>query len=295
MYEARIIARQGKTYITEDQKKNQHECHVRSNAIEAVCGDFVLCQAQQQSLDVIEKILPRTNQITRIDNFNREKTLAANIDHIFIVVAATPAFSTLLIDKYLACAQLNQCKASIIINKCELLNEHNIDFQALESIYKNLTQHFILCSAKLGYGISNIRHALLNESSILVGQSGVGKSSIINRLLNKNKIKVSSLSENIQQGRHTTTTAFAHPINVNGKIIDSPGVRTFTPIFNNADEIVDGFTEFASLSTQCKFNNCQHINEPSCAIKKAVENNHIHSSRYASYARMLSELEASST
>ena len=295
MYEARIIARQGKMYIVEDQLGQQHECHARKQAIDAVCGDHVQCTKQDDSSDVIEEIIPRKNQIARIDNFKREKTLAANIDHILIVIAPTPVFSTLLIDKYLVCAQINQCKASIIINKAELINELHVNLSELELIYKDLVEEFIITSAKLGYGITTIRKALLNETSILVGQSGVGKSSIINRLLNSNDIKVSDISEQIQQGRHTTSNAYAHSINSAGKIIDSPGVRTFTPAFVDSKELMQGFIEFDEYIGKCKFNNCQHTNEPGCAIHHAAKKGKIHMSRYQNYLAMHQELCLQST
>ena len=290
MYEARIIARQGKTYIVENQLHQQYECHARSQAIDAVCGDFVQCIERQDTKDVVEKILPRINQITRIDNFKREKTLAANIDHLLVVIAPSPAFSTLLIDKYLACAELNRCKVSLVINKAELINDFQIDIKELESIYKNLVNQIFITSAKLGYGIATIRNSLLNETSIMVGQSGVGKSSIINRLLNNNDIKVSAISEQIQQGRHTTSNAYAHTINHYGKIIDSPGVRTFTPVFKDQKELAKGFTEFKEYIGKCKFNDCQHINEPGCTIIKAVSEKKIHASRYQNYLEMHKEL-----
>lgn len=291
MYEARIIARHGKTYIVEDQSSQQHQCHARSQTMEAVCGDHVHCLQQDNSHDVIEEILPRHNQITRIDNFRRTKTLAANIDHIFIVISPIPEFSFLLIDKYLACAQANHCKASIIINKSELIHQSGTDLNKLESIYKNLVENFIVTSAKLGYGINTLRKALDTETSILVGQSGVGKSSIINRLLNKNDIKVMPVSEQIQQGRHTTSNACAYPVKDSGKIIDSPGVRMFTPAFINNDELITGFAEFKTFIGRCKFNDCQHINEPGCAIRQAVNDNIIHPSRYQSYIQMTKELQ----
>ena len=292
MYEARIIARQGKTYIVEDQSTQQHECHVRSQAIDAVCGDFVQCKSESNSKDVIEEILPRKNQITRIDNFKREKTLAANIDHILVVIAPSPTYSTLLIDKYLACAELNHCKISIIINKAELINEFQVNLKELESIYKKLVDQFIVTSAKLGYGITTIRKILLDETSILVGQSGVGKSSIINRIQNNNDIKVSAISENIQQGRHTTSSTYAYPVNHHGKIIDSPGVRSFTPAFKNQKELMQGFIEFKEFAGKCKFNDCQHINEPGCAIIHAVNENKIHKSRYQNYLTMHQEINS---
>ena len=291
MYLAQVIARQGKTFIVEDEQGQQHQCHARSSAIDAVCGDRVECVATTDSKHVIEKIRERKNQITRIDNFKREKTLAANIDHMIIVMAATPAFSTLLIDKYLACAQINQCKATLVINKAELLNSHDVDINGLENTYKELVDHFIVASAKLGYGIQALRNVIANEITILVGQSGVGKSSLINRLLRKNLIKVGELSKSIQQGKHTTTNAFAHNINQHGKIIDSPGVRTFMPIFQNTQQVMRGYKEFLPHINHCKFSDCQHINEPGCAIKAEVEKGNIMQTRYQSYLENIEEVK----
>ena len=291
MYLAHVIARQGKTFIVEDEHGEQYACHARSKSVDAVCGDNVECETKNQSKDVIEKICERKNQITRIDNFKREKTIAANVDHIIIVVAAAPAFSTLLIDKYLACAQLNNCKATLVINKAEMLNDNNVDISELENTYKDLVENFIIVSAKLGYGIQTLRLALSNETSILVGQSGVGKSSLINRLLNNNNIRVGELSENIQQGKHTTTNAFAHNVNNSGRLIDSPGVRTFMPIFKDVKQVMLGYREFLPHLGSCKFSNCQHINEPQCAIKTAVEKNIIQSERYQSYLENIEEVK----
>ena len=283
MYTAHVIARQGKTYIVEDSHGQKHTCHVRKIANDAVCGDIVECESIKDSQDVIARIHHRKNQLTRLDNFNREKTVAANIDHILIVIAPAPAYSTSLIDKYLACAQLNQCKTTLVVNKAELLYQYNIDIHDLENTYKELSDHFIVTSAKLGYGIQQLRQILSNETSIFVGQSGVGKSSLINRILHNTNIKVGDLSENIQQGKHTTTNAFAHNIIPNGKLIDSPGVRTFMPVFNNSEEVILGYKEFLPYLGQCKFSDCQHINEPQCAIKAAVDLNVIKQSRYESY------------
>lgn len=290
MYLAQVIARQGKTFIVEDVQGQQHNCHVRTSALDAVCGDKVECEAKTENDHVIEKILERKNQITRIDNFKREKTLAANIDHMIIVVAATPAFTMTLIDKYLACAQLNHCKATLVINKAELLSKHNVEINTLESTYQSLVDNIIVSSAKLGYGIQALRKVIGNENTILVGQSGVGKSSLINRLLNNNQIKVGELSENIQQGKHTTTNAYAHNINNSGKIVDSPGVRTFTPIFKDSKQVMLGYKEFLSHINHCKFTDCHHTNEPKCAIKIEVANGNIKQSRYASYLENIQEL-----
>ncbi|MFK8027450.1 MAG: ribosome small subunit-dependent GTPase A [Gammaproteobacteria bacterium] len=291
MYLAHVIARQGKTFIVEDEHGEQHACHARSKSIDAVCGDDVECESKDQSNDVIEKICARRNQITRIDNFKREKTIAANIDHMIIVVAAAPAFSTSLIDKYLACALLNHCRATLVINKAEMLNDNNVDISKLENTYKDLADNFIITSAKLGYGIQTLRLALSNETSILVGQSGVGKSSLINHLLSNNNIRVGELSENIQQGKHTTTNAFTHSINNNGRLIDSPGVRTFMPIFQDINQVMLGYREFLPHLGNCKFSDCQHINEPQCAIKTAVEKNIIQTARHQSYLENIKEIK----
>ena len=290
MYEARVIARQGNQYIVEDLKNNQHHCHPRSKAIDAVCGDLVDCVSHKQSLDTIESIHPRVNQITRLDNFSREKTLAANIDHLLIVIAPIPEYSTMLIDKYLACAELIQCKASLIINKCELLRANKADINMLESIYKDVCVNIFVTSAKLGYGVAQLRQTLHTDYSILAGQSGVGKSSLINRLLFSNEIKVADLSEQIQQGTHTTSHAQAYSIGQKGKIIDSPGVRAFTPNFADGSKVMLGFKEFQSYIHKCKFNNCMHIDEPHCAVKNAVEQKYIRPERYQNYQTIFKEL-----
>lgn len=291
MYLAQVIARQGNTFIVENEQGQQHHCHARSNALDAVCGDYVKCNATSESRDVIENICERKNKIARIDNFKREKILAANIDHIIIVVAATPAFSTLLIDKYLACAHINKCKTTLTLNKAELLNANHVDVNLLENTYKGLTDNFIITSAKLGYGIQSLRKVIANENTILVGQSGVGKSSLINCLLHDNHIKVGELSASIQQGKHTTTNAFAHSINQHGKIIDSPGVRTFMPIFKNTQEVMLGYKEFLPHIKHCKFSDCQHINEPKCAIKSEVDKGIIKQSRYQNYLQIIQEVK----
>ena len=121
-------------------------------------------------------------------------------------------------------------------------------------------------------------------------QSGVGKSSLINSILNNTNIKTGELSDHIQQGKHTTTNAYAHTINSQGKLIDSPGVRSFIPIFKSREEVMYGYKEFLSYIGQCKFSDCQHINEPQCAIKSAVELNIIKQSRYQSYLDNISNL-----
>ena len=294
MYKARIIARQGKKFIVQDAEHKLHQCHVRSQAQEAVCGDRVVCEAKSRGQDIITAIEPRTNQLTRIDNFKREKTLAANIDQMLIVVAALPEFSTLLIDKYLACARLNNCAVTLIVNKAELLHEQQININTLAATYTPVVDHFIVASAKLGYGIHALRKVLIEDTNILVGQSGVGKSSLINRLLDSSTIKIGALSESIQQGRHTTTNAYAHPINSPSqaeiKIIDSPGVRSFSPTFARMDQVALGFKEFDEYIGSCKFANCQHLNEPDCAIKTAAAAHKIAASRYASYTTICEEL-----
>ena len=296
MYLAHVIARQGNTYLVEDNEhKTQYHCHVRTNAIDAVCGDLVECEAASTSKHVIERVCPRKNQITRRDNFKREKTLAANIDHIIVVMAATPTYATPLIDKYLASALINRCKTTLVINKAELLNSNNLNISELEDTYQDLVDNFIVTSARLGYGIQTLRKVIANEVSILVGQSGVGKSSLINRLLNSNTIKVGELSENIQQGKHTTTNAYAHNINQHGKIIDSPGVRTFIPVFETIQDVMHGYKEFIPHINQCKFSDCHHISEPQCKIKQEVELGNIALSRYESYVENFHEVKNYST
>ena len=179
----------------------------------------------------------------------------------------------------------------MIVNKCELLADNDVDICQLQSIYANICANILVTSAKLGYGIAQLRKIINTERSILVGQSGVGKSSLVNRLLNSNQIKVADLSEQIQQGTHTTSHAWAHSISTKGKIIDSPGVRSFSPIFDSKETIMQGFSDFSLYISKCKFADCMHIDEPNCAVKEAVGNHLIHGSRYSSYLAIAEELE----
>ena len=201
---------------------------------------------------------------------------------MLIVVDPLPEFSSLIVDQYLACASLIHCKASLIINKSELAHTQALDVNQITQTYEPLCQQVLFVSAKLGYGLQGLRQLLNDDYAIMVGQSGVGKSSLINRLLNTQEIKVSALSDSIQQGMHTTSNASAYDIG-SGKIIDSPGVRSFSPIFAKEDRIVDGFREFSNFAVDCKFSNCEHLKEPHCAVKEAVDNGLITPSRYLNY------------
>lgn len=289
-YEAKVIAREGMSFDVLHPNGKIVRCLAHKSAAEAVCGDYVICQSQDSGQDVISQIKTRKNEVTRVDRFKKRKTLAANVDQLLIVVTHTPKYDLLLIDRYLSYAEIIGCKASLLFNKAEDYQKSIPCLRELESIYTPLGYPIYACSAKLGYGLSTVERNLFQTIDILVGQSGVGKSSLINTLFHQPFAKTSALTHAIEQGKHTTVNARIYRLAQGGEIIDSPGIRSFTPEIGSVEELKRSFIEFQKYEDYCQFNNCIHIDEPKCGVKKAVADGEIHTSRYANYKLILEEL-----
>jgi ribosome biogenesis GTPase len=221
-----------------------------------------------------------------------EKPVAANIDRIFIVSAIRPEPSMHLIDRYLVVAEWLQLEPVIVINKIDLLEgkQEPALKQAL-SVYESLGYQLIYSSTRLDTGLEKIKQSLHDHTSIMVGQSGVGKSSLIKCLLPDIDIRIGELTE-IEQGRHTTTSSSLYHLPDGGDLIDSPGVRDFAVWNLQADDIVYGFREFRPYIGHCKFRNCTHHNEPGCAIREAADAGKIERRRFDSYRQMIEERDS---
>jgi ribosome biogenesis GTPase len=193
-----------------------------------------------------------------------------------------------LIDRYLVAAQLLPAAAVIVINKCDLLN----DELARLDVYRDIGYSVLLVSAKHGTRIETLAGAMEGQRSVMVGQSGVGKSSLSNALLGEQVQAIGSLTEKGRQGRHTTTTAVLVRLPNGAELIDTPGVRSYAPYIENRADIAGGFREFEQRSGQCRFDDCAHVAEPGCAIKAAVEAGTISAQRYESYAKLRAMLES---
>jgi len=260
--------------------KSEVLCTIRADVNSIVVGDKVYWQPE----GVIESVLPRQNELGRPDRYQKYKLLVANISHIVIVVAPKPLFSELLIDSYLVMANLLGIKVSIIFNKDDL--DDNNNERLLRNMYSNLVDSFISHSQFRQDSLLAVQDLLHNQVSVIVGQSGVGKSTLINLLLPGKELQTSPLSANHEFGQHTTSNAYYYHLSSSGAIIDSPGVRSFGLWELSKDKLLWGFSEFRPFIGKCKFRDCDHVTAPQCAIRAAVDAEQIATLRYYNYLKL---------
>jgi ribosome biogenesis GTPase len=258
-------------------------CGLKGRKLRVVCGDRV-AWGYPPSADgpSVESIEPQRNLIERIDSRGRPEPVAANIDKLAIVVAPQPATDWFLVDRYWAGAVLKDLDALIIINKMDL------GLEAIEpklDEYRKLNLNCIEVSCRSGAGMGALDSFLSTGVSLLVGQSGVGKSSLVNALAPEAEAQTAELTRDAE-GRHTTTTARWYQLTPTSAIVDAPGVRDFAPPAHLVRAAERGFVEIHERSVQCRFKDCHHMEEPGCAVRTAVINQQISSRRYESYRRL---------
>lgn len=261
-------------------------CNLRANLGQLVTGDRVVWRAGQQG-GVVVATLDRKNVLCRPDNFGRLKPVAANIDHIVIVIAAEPVPHANLIDRYLVAAETVGITPVILLNKTDLITPDNQPaIEALLTPYESLGYQILRTSSKLSHGMDELHAFLQNSISVFVGQSGVGKSSLINTLLPGVDISVGELSQKRRKGTHTTTTARLFHMPTGGDLIDSPGIREFGLWHITEDQLLEGFVEFRPFLGYCRFRDCSHQHEPGCALQEALGEGKISQDRFDSYRRI---------
>lgn len=266
-----------------------HRCVSRANIDSIVTGDLVVWRAGADQTGVIESRQPRNSLLERPDNFGKLKAVAANIDQMVIVIACQPKPQSNLIDRYLVAAELMNIRPIIALNKADLIDEDNREqIEQLLSIYSSLGYKTvkIISSRHQDPQLDNLTELIQKYTSIIVGQSGVGKSSLINTLHPEAKLEVGPLSMQTGEGTHTTIKAKLFHLNDGGQLIDSPGIRDFSLWHIDEQQLQFGFIEIANRISECKFRDCKHENEPNCAILKAAENGEIHPERFDSYQRI---------
>lgn len=285
-----VITNFGQSLIVEDNHQQIFRCVARQNLGPIVCGDYVIWQQSQSSDGVIVALEDRRSLLQKPGFGGKLKPMAANIDQIIIVSSLQPEPKPYLIDRYLVAAENLPATPIILLNKIDLLNANNKQLiEDIESEYLAIGYQVIKTSNVADAGFEQLLDALESRTSIFVGLSGVGKSSIINHLLPEHDIRVGELSEASGEGTHTTTSSTLYNLPGGGKLIDSPGVRDFGLWNTSADNILNGFKELRPFIGQCKFSNCRHENEPDCAIKNAVHSNKISAHRFKNYKKMLKE------
>ena len=266
-------------------------CFQRSNLDPLVTGDYVIWQ-EGDPVGVVLAALPRDNILERPSSFGELRPVAANIDQVVIVIAPIPEPFANLVDRYLVAAEYYGISPLILLNKADLLDADNRDsLEALLDVYRGIGYPVVTASCKTETGLMELAGLLDDKTSVFVGQSGVGKSAIVNALLPEADLEVGQLSEAADKGRHTTTSARLYHFPGGGDLIDSPGIREFHLEHLDTDTLLHGFIEFRPYIGQCKFRDCRHDTEPGCKLKQAVESRAIHPDRMASYRAIARTLE----
>ncbi len=289
-----VIANFGNHIAVENAQGDIHCCVARKKVGTVICGDQVRWSPQNEGLGAIVDVLPRTSILSRPDRRNKLKPVCANVSQLAIVNAIPSSdnnTNTRLLDQYLVASELSGIEAIIVINKADLINSNRLtDLKAQLRRYSDLGYPVIFSSATTQVGMSELRNRLHHKRSVLVGESGVGKSSLINILIPDLDIRIGALSSASGKGRHTTTTTTLYHLACGGEIIDSPGVREFGLWHITAPELEDGFKEFREYKGRCKYRNCKHIGEDGCAIAMAVDEGKIDPNRLSSYREIMNSL-----
>lgn len=282
-FDAEVIAAFGRHLLV---RTGNTELRARpaGRKLSIVCGDRVHCEFDRAHDEVlIVEVLPRRTLLARANLRGESEPVVANITKLVVVVAPVPAPDFFIVDRYLCAATAAGIAGAVAINKSDL-EANNVPREEIDALAAAGYAH-VTCSATHGQGLAELRALLADSVSVLVGQSGVGKSSLVNALLPKSQIETGGLMRE-EEGRHTTTASRSYPLDSGGTLIDSPGVRDFAPAIEQLDSQTLGFPEIDRLAAGCKFQDCKHMQEPACAVIAAVDAGAMLPRRYESYRRL---------
>ena len=266
-------------------------CFVRANIPSLVTGDKIVWRPAEPQ-GVIVALEPRESELIRPDNYGKLRPVAANIDRIGVVFAVQPAPQSNLLDRYLVAAEAQGIEPFLVLNKTDLLDQQ-VDsiVDSIVQIYTSIGYEVIYVSAENNDGTDDLKAYLNKKSCIFVGQSGVGKSSIINQLVPDNNSAVGPLSEATNEGTHTTTASKLIHLDNGGVIIDSPGIREFALTHLNQEAIINGFKDFRPFLGYCKFRDCKHESDEGCALVAAVAAGKLQQQRLDNYRQIIRSLD----
>jgi ribosome biogenesis GTPase len=286
---ALVVINSGKKALVQLKNGELHRCHQRANLSTLVAGDQVMV-ADTGSEWVIESLLPRRSLLSRPGFRGVIKPMAANIDQLLLVIAPMPGIDLNLLDRSLCYAEWQQLETIIILNKVDLLDAKGQELaHKIAHIYQNIGYTWLETSQKTGLGIQQLQKYCQHKTSVFVGNSGVGKSSLAQTLLPSESIRTQSLSDATGFGQHTTNNATLYDLPFGGQLIDSAGIRSLDLAEFSISQPDQYWCEFQPYRHQCRFHNCTHSHEPNCSVRKAVEDQYIHESRYLNYLKLLQE------
>lgn len=281
-----VIAAHGRQYLVELADGATRLCFPRGKKSEVACGDRVIVAATGEGQGVIEQVCDRRSLLYRSNEF-RQKLIAANVTQVLIVVATEPSFSDMLVTRCLVAACSQDIKPLIVLNKCDLTERLEAARAALAP-YRDLAYPIVELSARLGGDA--LRPYLLGQTSVLVGQSGMGKSTLLNTLIPEANAATREISEALDTGKHTTTHARLYHLDNESHLIDSPGLQEFGLHHLDLATLEGAFPEFRPLLGQCRFRDCRHDREPDCALQAALARGEIDARRFACYRTLRTEV-----
>ncbi|MBM0106391.1 ribosome small subunit-dependent GTPase A [Steroidobacter sp. S1-65] len=287
---ARVTESFGRRVIVETAAGARMPAELFGKRLNCVCGDEVMIRPPSQQSGDVAKVIsvsPRRSLFARTDSRGRTEPLAANLSLIIVIIAPMPEPDLYIADRYLAGAALAGISGALIVNKSELPGAEDDGFQARVKDYEDAGFPVLRVSAKNEPTVAPVRELLAGASAMLVGQSGVGKSTLTNRLAPESERATRALSDATGEGRHTTVSTALFRLSNGGELIDSPGVRDYAPPPVEDAMVQVGWPEILRLAPECRFNNCLHIREPGCAVTSAVADHQLSARRYESYKRLL--------
>jgi ribosome biogenesis GTPase len=283
-FEAEVIAAFGRHLLVRDAEARQLRARPAGRRLSIVCGDRVRCAVGRTHDELlIVEVLPRRTLLARANLRGTSEPVVANISQLVVVVAPLPAPDFFIVDRYLCAATAAGIAGLIAVNKSDLMTNKVAEDEL--AAFTAAGYAHVSCSAVAGAGLEALAALLAGAVSVLVGQSGVGKSSLVNALLPETAIETDGLMRE-EEGRHTTTASRSYALSTGGTLIDSPGVRDFAPAIEQLDSRTLGFPEIEQRASGCRFQDCRHLQEPGCAIIAAVESGELSARRYESYRRL---------
>lgn len=285
----RVIANFGDAIAVQTESREVRRAVPLTKLPLLVAGDEVVCEQQDETSYRVVELLERSSVLSRPDRRGQDKPMAANVTHLAIVCAPKPGIETLLIDQFCVAAERAGVGAIIIVNKADLLSdEEKAQCIAMCAVYSKAGYTAVLVDTKTDGMLEPLVTELDSKTVVLVGASGVGKSSIVQKLLPDQSVRVGAISEATGFGSHTTTVTFWYEMQNGASIIDSPGVRQFSVSHLSATDVRQGYRDIARVGANCRFANCSHVVEPDCAVSGALQNGDLASWRFDNYRKLAS-------